>query len=302
MNRNRFRGTGVALVTPFRNGKIDYEALSRVIENCIDGGVDYLVALGTTGESATLSQKEKHELLDFTIEKNKGRLPLVAGFGGNNTQAIIEEMEAYHFNGIDAILSSSPAYNKPNQEGIYRHYMTLADKAPKPIIIYNVPGRTSSNIEADTTLRLAHESNKFIAIKEAAYDLNQTTRILKHRPKDFLVLSGDDTLALPLISTGGDGVISVIANGLPHLFCKMVRTGLNGDFKAASELHLKLSDIHSWLYKDGNPAGIKAAMEMMGLCKRDTRLPLTPVGEEVYEGLKKQLVEINAIVPDDAIA
>ncbi len=302
MIHNQLRGTGVALVTPFRDGEIDFDALGKIINNCIDGGLDYLVSLGTTGESATLSKEEKHAVLDFTISENKSRLPIVAGFGGNDTRAIVKAMGEYHFDGIDAILVSSPAYNKPSQEGIFQHYMTLAEYAPRPIIIYNVPSRTSSNIEAETTLKLAHSSDRFIAIKEAAYDLEQATKVIKFSPKNFLVLSGDDTLALPMVSIGGDGVISVIANALPNKFSTMIRLGLDNQFEKARKIHIALSDIHPWLYQDGNPAGIKAAMEMMGICNRETRLPLSPISEAVDKGLKKELVRINAIVPDDAIA
>lgn len=302
MNHNRFRGTGVALITPFKNGKIDFIALEKVILHCIQGGVNYLVALGTTGESPTLSKQEKIEILDFTIKVNNNRLPIVAGCGGNNTQAIIDFLNEYHFKGIDAILSSSPAYNKPTQEGIFQHYMALEKNSPRPIIIYNVPSRTSSNISADTTLRLAHTSNKFIGIKEAAYDLNQAARIIKHKPNDFLVLTGDDTLALPILSIGGEGVISVIANALPELFSKMVQLGLDDEFRKASKIHIQMQDIHEWLYKEGNPSGVKAAMEMMGICSQETRLPIVPVSQSVYNALKKELIKINAIVPDDAIA
>lgn len=302
MNHNQFRGTGVALVTPFKNKAIDFPALEKIINHCIGGGVDYLVSIGTTGESVTLSFEEQKAVLDFTVQVNNGRLPIVAGFGGNNTQAIIEAMQNYSFDGIDAILSSSPAYNKPSQEGLYQHYMALAKQAPKPIIIYNVPGRTSSNVDAETTLRLAHDSDVFIAIKEAAYDLGQISEILKYKPKNFLVLSGDDTIALPLLALGGDGVISVIANALSEPFSKMIRLGLEGDFKNASKIHLQLHNIHQWLYEDGNPAGIKAAMSMMGLCRKDVRLPLVAAGEKVCRQLKKELTKINAIVPDDAIA
>lgn len=302
MNHNQFKGTGVALVTPFKNGAIDFPALEKVINHCIDGGVNYLVSMGTTGESVTLSSDEKKSVLDFTIKVNNGRLPIVAGFGGNNTQAIIEEMKDYHFEGIDAILSSSPAYNKPSQEGLYQHYMELAKHAPKPIILYNVPGRTSSNLDAETTLRLAHDSKAFIGIKEAAYDLGQASSIIKYKPKNFLVISGDDTIALPLLAIGGNGVISVIANALPEHFSRMIKLGLSGDFASASEIHLQLHDIHPWLYKDGNPAGVKAAMNLIGLCKKDTRLPLVSASEKVVKQLKKELININAIVPDDAIA
>ncbi len=302
MKYNRFRGTGVALVTPFKNKEIDFEALGKVLDHVILGGVEYVVSLGTTGESATLSTKEKHAVLDFTVKYVNKRVPIVAGFGGNDTRQIIHEMEAYHFRGIDAILSSSPSYNKPTQEGIYQHYMALAKAAPAPIIIYNVPGRTASNIEAETTLRLAHDSNRFVGIKEASGDLSQASKILKFKPKDFLVLSGDDPTALPLVSIGGDGVISVIGNALPELFSNMIRKGLSGNFKQAAIDHLAISDIHHWLYTEGNPAGIKAAMEMMGICGKETRLPLVPVSDSTYLSLREELEKINALTPNDAIA
>ncbi len=302
MKHNRFKGVGVALVTPFRDGKIDFDALEKVIEHVIAGGVDYLVSLGTTGESVTLDQEEKHAVLDFTIKVNAGRLPIVAGFGGNDTRQLIKEIQAYHFKGIDAILSSSPAYNKPTQEGIYQHYMKLDAESPRPIIAYNVPGRTSSNITADTMLALAHDSKNIFAVKEASADMSQGAAIIKHRPKDFLVISGDDPTALPLVSMGGDGVISVIANALPKEFCPAIQSALQGDFKTAAKHHIQLSGVHKWLYADGNPAGVKAAMEMMGICSRETRLPLVPVGKKVYEGLKNELIDLGIIVPDDAIA
>ncbi len=301
MIHNQLKGTGVALVTPFNNNEIDFEALERVINHCIDDGVEFLVSLGTTGESATLSQKEKHDVLNHTIKTIDKRVPLVAGFGGNDTHKILKDMEAFHFDGIDAILSSSPAYNKPTQEGLFQHYKLLAENAPKPIIIYNVPSRTSSNIDANTTLRLAHTSKNIIGIKEAAYDMGQISKIIKHKPKNFVVLSGDDTLALPLVSVGGDGVISVIANAFPSSFSRMIRLGLQQNFREASKIHLKLTDVHPWLYKEGNPAGIKACMELLRLCRSETRLPLVPASEELVDELKKELVRINAIVPDDAI-
>lgn len=300
-DHKQFRGTGVALVTPFRGGQVDFPALGKLIRHCLDGGVDFLVSLGTTGEVPTLSRKERLAVLDFTICENNGRLPLVAGFGGNNTQAIIDSMKSHSFEGVDAILSASPSYNKPTQEGIFQHYMALAEQAPRPIIIYNVPGRTGSNVEADTTLRLAHASGKFLGIKEASPDLNQATRILKHRPKGFLVLSGDDPLALPLVALGGDGVISVIANALPGLFPKMIQYGLQGEMNQAAGIHLRLADIHPLLYEEGNPAGIKAALEMLGICLPDTRLPLTPLSVALRQRLRDELVEANIIVPDDAI-
>lgn len=286
----RFKGTGVALVTPFKNGKIDFDALEKVIEYVISGGVDFLVSLGTTGESVTLTSEEQRKILDFTIRTNRGRLPIVAGnFGGSNTAAQVEKIRNFNFDGIDVIMVSSPAYNKPSQEGIYQHYMQLAEVSPLPIIIYNVPGRTAKNIEAKTTLRLAHASEKFMAVKEASADMVQCTQILKNRPENFLVLSGDDPTTLPLIGTGGDGVISVIANAFPKEFSNMTRTALKGDYPRARKLNNLLLDIHPWLYIDGNPAGIKAALEILGFCSREVRLPLTSISSENFNNLKQEI-------------
>lgn len=277
----RLRGTGVALVTPFRNGNIDWESLERIIEHVIAGGVEFLVSLGTTGESVTTSDEEHRQILDFTIKTNRGRVPLVAGvFGGNNTAAMVEKIKAFHFEGIDALLSSNPAYNKPGQEGIFQHYMDLAEASPLPIIIYNVPSRTSSNMTAETTLRLAHASDKFIGVKEASDDIYQVMKILKSRPADFLVLSGDDFITLPLIACGGDGVISVIANTVPKPFTDMVRAALRNDLASAQNLNFKLLELYKLLFLEGNPSGVKAAMELQGLCSRDVRLPLVPMSEQ----------------------
>ena len=279
--QQRLKGTGVALVTPFRNGSIDWESLERIIEHVIAGGVEFLVSLGTTGESVTTSDKEHREILDFTIKVNRGRLPLVAGvFGGNNTAAMVEKIGQFNFEGIDALLSSNPAYNKPGQEGIFHHYMDLAEASPLPIIIYNVPSRTSSNMTAETTLRLAHASDKFIGVKEASDDIYQVMKILKGRPSDFLVLSGDDFITLPLIAAGGDGVISVIANSLPRPFTDMVRAALRYDMPTAQNLNFKLLELYKLLFLEGNPVGVKAAMELQGLCSRDVRLPLVPMSEQ----------------------
>ncbi len=272
------RGTGVALVTPFKNGQVDWEALERVIEYVIEGGVEFLVSLGTTGESSTTTDDEHRQILDFSIKINRGRLPFVAGiFGGNNTAAVVEKLRSFNFNGIDAILSSNPAYNKPGQEGIFQHYMALAEASPRPIIIYNVPSRTSSNMTAETTLRLAHASDKFIAVKEASDDIYQIMKIIKGRPEGFLVLSGDDFMTLPVIATGGDGVISVIANCSPRPFTDMVRAALRDEMPEARQLNLKLLDLYKQLFVEGNPVGIKAAMEIRGLCTREVRLPLVPM-------------------------
>ncbi len=291
----QFRGTGVALVTPFKNGQIDYEALERVIEHTIQGGLEFLVSLGTTGESVTLSWEESVDVLNFTIKIIAGRVPLVAGFGANNTQAVIEKMKQFHFEGVDAILSVSPYYNKPTQEGIYRHYMTLAEAAPKPIIIYNVPGRTSSNITAETTLRLAHASNKFIAVKEASGDLLQCMEIVKRKPDNFLVLSGDDFLTLPMLSFGMDGVISVIANSQPREFSDMVRAGLAGDFNTASQLHYSLLDIMNLLFVEGNPAGVKAALEILGICSKEVRLPLVEMTEATARKMQAAIKQLKLV-------
>ncbi|MCB0572660.1 MAG: 4-hydroxy-tetrahydrodipicolinate synthase [Phaeodactylibacter sp.] len=293
MNQPRFSGTGVALITPFRHKAIDYPALERIIEYVIEGGVDFIVSLGTTGEAITLSSQECREVLDFTIKTVRGRLPIVAGFFGSNyTEKLVHALRTYDFGGVDAIMSSSPAYSKPSQEGIFQHYMALAEASPLPIIIYNVPGRTCSNVTAATSLRLAHASDKFIAVKEASGDLAQAMRILKNKPAHFQVWSGDDPLTLPLISCGATGVISVIANALPRQFSDMVRAAMAGDLATARTLNSLLLDIHPWLYIDGNPAGIKGAMEILGLCSQELRIPLTPMEVEHYQSLKMELAKV----------
>ncbi len=277
----RFRGTGVALVTPFKNnGQVDWEDLEKIIEYVLAGGVEFLVSLGTTGESVTLSDAEHRSILDFTIKANRGRVPLVAGvFGGNNTTALVEKIQQFNLEGIDALLSSNPSYSKPGQEGIFQHYMALAEVTPRPIIIYNVPSRTASNLTAETTLRLANASDKFLGIKEASDDIYQVMKIIKGKPKDFLVLSGDDFITLPLIAVGGDGVISVIANTTPRPFTNMVRAALRQDLPTAQKLNLQLLELYKLLFIEGNPVGVKAAMELQGLCSRDVRLPLVPMSE-----------------------
>lgn len=278
----RFRGTGVALVTPFKNnGSIDWEDLEKIIEHVTAGGVEFLVSLGTTGESVTLSDEEHRQVLDFTIKVNRGRLPIVAGvFGGNNTAAVVEKIKTFNFEGIDALLSSNPAYNKPGQEGIFQHYMELAEVSLRPIIIYNVPSRTASNMNAETTLRLANASDKFLGIKEASNDIYQVMKIIKGKPRNFLVLSGDDFITLPLIASGGDGVISVIANTMPRSFTDMVRAALRNDLPAAQQLNFKLLELYKLLFIEGNPVGVKAALELQGLCSREVRLPLVPMTEQ----------------------
>lgn len=291
----QFKGTGVALATPFlKDGQIDYNGLENLIEHTIKGRVEYLVTMGTTGESATLNRKERHEVMDFTVEKVKGRVPVVAGFGGNNTAAVIEEMEAYHFKGISAILSASPYYNKPTQKGIYEHYKALAEKAPKPIILYNVPGRTASNITAETTISLAKDFNNIIGIKEASGDLIQCMEIVKGvQRKDFLVISGDDPLTLPMLSFGMVGVISVVANAFPYDFSEMVRLGLKGEFNEASKYHYKLLEIIDLLFKEGNPAGVKAALYLRNICDIYVRLPLVHVSDNLTMKMKEAINDID---------
>lgn len=287
MKPHQLRGLGVALVTPFKNGQIDFPALEKIIEYQISNGTDYLVSLGSTGEAITLSTEECKQVLQFTVDVNKGRLPIVAGqFGHNNTSQLIDRIKSYDFTGIDYIMSSSPAYNKPTQEGIYQHFMALEKVAPRPIIIYNVPGRTSSNVLPTTILRLAKASSKFVAVKEATGNLLQGCDIIKYKPDNFLVLSGDDPTAYPFIACGGDGLISVIANALPKEARTMIHAALDGQMDLARKIHLQLHDLHHWLYVDGNPPGLKAAMEILGLCTREVRLPLVPQSPENIVGLR----------------
>lgn len=296
MNPQQLRGLGVALITPFKNGKVDFNALEKIIEYQISNGTDYLVSLGSTGEAITLSSEECKQVLDFTIEVNRGRLPIVAGvFGHNNTAQLIDRIKSYDLTGVDFIMSSSPAYNKPTQEGIFQHFMAIEKVAPCPIIIYNVPGRTSSNVLPATILRLAKASSKFVAVKEATGDLIQACDILKYKPDNFLVLSGDDPTALPFIACGGDGIISVIGNAFPKEFSTMIHAALKGDITTARKIHLQMHDIHHWLYIDGNPPGIKAAMEFLGFCTREVRLPLVAQSTENIIGLKAALEEAGVL-------
>lgn len=291
----KFHGTGVALITPFKNSEVDFSGLGKIIEHVIGGGVDYLVLLGSTGETATLNDEESRSIIDYALEKINGRKPVVIGnFGGNNTKELVKQIKSYDFSGIDAILSSSPAYVKPSQEGIFQHYMALESESPVPIILYNVPGRTRSNIEWFTTIRLAEASSTFIGIKEASGDLIQTTRIIKNRRDDFFVTSGDDEVALPMIAAGGEGVISVIANALPLEFSSMIRAALNNNYIEARMWNFKTYDLHKWLYIEGNPVGIKSAMEILGFCSNEVRLPLSRMSSENYESLKNVLLSTMA--------
>ena len=293
MKYQQYVGIGVAVITPFKNGEVDYSSLTRVINHILGGGVDYLVMLGSTGETATLNAEESRNILTHTINTVEGRVPIVAGnFAGNNTLEIVKSISEFDFEGIDAILSSSPAYVKPSQEGIYRHYMALEEVSPVPIILYNVPGRTMSNMEWTTTVRLANASKKFIGIKEATGDLIQTTRIIKNMPEDFFVTSGDDEVVIPMMSVGGHGVISVIGNALPSQFSQLIKSGLEGDYEKARELNNLVYDLHKWLYIEGNPVGIKTAMEIMGFCTNEVRLPLSPMSSDNYKFLERALRKV----------
>ncbi|HRY32249.1 MAG TPA: 4-hydroxy-tetrahydrodipicolinate synthase [Bacteroidales bacterium] len=287
---HKFTGTGVALVTPFLKDKqIDYPALAGIIDHIITGKTEYIVLLGTTGESVTVSREERENLIRFVRESVHDRLPLVLGIGGNNTMEVIRQLESTDLTGYTAILSVCPYYNKPQQDGIYAHYAALAQSSPLPLILYNVPGRTGSNMTAATTLRLAYEYGNIIAIKEASGNLAQIMEILKEKPEDFLLISGDDNLTLPMIALGASGVISVTAQVKPRPFSDMVRFCLAGDMEKARKLHFELLGLMSLLFADGSPAGVKAALHILGLCENELRLPLVPVNEAVYKNLLRIL-------------
>ncbi|MCX6172040.1 MAG: 4-hydroxy-tetrahydrodipicolinate synthase [Flavobacterium sp.] len=275
-------GTGVALVTPFKKDfSVDVDALKAIVNFQIDNGIDYLVILGTTAETATLSKLEKELVIATIVEANKGRLPLVLGVGSNNTQEVVEELSTRNFSDFVAILSVSPYYNKPTQEGIYQHFKAIAEASPLPIILYNVPGRTSINILPSTILRLANDFKNIVAVKEAAGDIVQAMNIIQNKPKDFLVISGDDMLTLPMILAGGSGVISVIAEGFPKQFSEMVHLGLNKRVDDAYTLHYLLVDSINMIFEQGNPAGIKEVLKSLSLSENTVRLPLVNVDENL---------------------
>lgn len=281
-------GTGVALVTPFKKDfSVDIEALQRIVNFSIDGGVEYLVVMGTTGENATLTQAEKELVIKTVIETNKGRLPLVLGVGGNNTMQIVEELKTGDFSAFEAILSVSPYYNKPTQEGIYQHFKAIAEASPIPVILYNVPGRTSSNMLPATVVRLANDFSNVVAIKEAAGDMAQALQLIKNTPKDFLVISGDDMIALPIVLAGGAGVISVIGQGFPKEFSEMIRLGLNRKVNEAFKTQYFLSDCIDMIFEQGNPAGIKQVFQALDIADNTVRLPLVPVDDSLAERLNK---------------
>jgi len=292
----KFYGTGVAMVTPFNiDGSVDYEGLRNVINHLIDGGVEYLVSLGTTGESAVLSNTEKKEIWKFTADTVAGRLPLVAGIGGNNTSEVINSLKDFDIRGYDAILSVSPSYNKPIQEGIYQHYKAIMGATKLPVILYNVPGRTGSNISAETTLRLAKDFKNIIGIKEASGNFEQINKIIRDKPEEFLLISGDDMLTLPLIASGAAGVISVVSNALPRVFSDMVRLCLNEDFSNARHLHLNVLEFTNLCFIEGSPGGVKAALKQLGVCNDTMRLPLANVSENTFTKINKELANFNLV-------
>lgn len=289
---NRLRGTGVALVTPFTaEFEIDYEALAKVIDFVIKDGVEYIVTLGTTGETPTLRKEEKKAIIDFTYEKVNSRVPVVVGVGGNNTREVIEDLESLPLDKAIAVLSTGPYYNKPSQEGLFQHYKAIAAATVKPILLYNVPGRTGRNIDADTILRLALEVDNIAGLKEAGGDMAHCMKVLRDKPEDFFVVSGDDALALPQIACGMEGVISVAANSFPKTFSEMVRLALKADFKNAKALNDKLIDAYDIMFAENNPAGVKAFMTELGLIDNYFRLPVTPLSSAWHAKAKAYLAK-----------
>ena len=285
---------GVALITPFKSDEsVDFDALARLVEYQIKNGTDYLVVLGTTAETPTLTEQEKEEVTRFVLQCAAKRIPIVLGVGGNNTKAVVEKLKTTDFIGIDAILSVTPYYNKPSQEGIYQHYAAIAKASPLPIVLYNVPGRTGVNMLAETTLRLAKEFSNICAIKEASGNFSQIDDIIKNKPADFMVISGDDGITFPLITLGAVGVISVIGNAFPREFSRMVRLGLQGDYKSARLIHHHFNELIQLLFVEGNPAGVKSMLAVMGFIDNTLRLPLVPNTIKTYEKIRVVLNELN---------
>lgn len=291
MSHKNFTGTGVAIITPFRkDGSIDFKSLENIINHVITNGIDYIVVLGTTGETSVLSKDEKKAIVSFVVEFTEKKIPIVVGIGSNHTNAVIEQIKETDFNGIDAILSVAPYYNKPNQTGIYEHFHTIANASPVPVIIYNVPGRTGSNIAAETVMKLSPNSrSNIIAVKEASGDLSQVMSIIKNKHAGFNVISGDDALTFPLITLGGAGVISVIANAFPAEFSTMVNLTLNNKLEEARKIHYSLLPVIEAIFTEGSPAGIKAVLDIMGISKNFLRLPLVPVSTDLYRKLEKMV-------------
>ncbi len=294
LNMKKFRGTGVAIVTPFKNDtSIDFAALGRVVNHVISGGVNYIVVLGTTGESVTLTKDEKKAIISYVVEVTDNRVPLMLGIGGNNTQEVINYIRQSNLTGIDGILSVAPYYNKPNQRGLFQHFKAIATCSPIPVVLYNVPGRTASNITSETCLELAHECENIVGIKEASGDIAQIMRIIKGKPDNFSVISGDDMMTIPIIASGGAGVISVLANAFPAATSELVSNALKSNYKCAREIQFKYLEITDLLFTDGNPAGVKAMLSIMNICLNTLRLPLVPVHRTVNTRIQKAIEEVK---------
>ncbi len=294
MATNIFKGLGIALVTPFKtDGSIDYVALKRLIEYQTDNGSDFLCILGTTSESPCLDQEERAEIKRFVVEVNQGRLPVLMGCGGNNTRTVVKELQSFDLRGVDGILSVCPYYNKPSQEGLYRHFKMIADNCPLPVVLYNVPGRTGINLKSETTIRLANDCRNIVAVKEAGGSLEQVDEIIKNKPSHFDVLSGDDALTFPMIASGAAGVISVIGNALPREFSRMIRLEFNGEYEPARKIHHRFTELYSLLFVDGNPAGVKALLHEMGFIENELRLPLVPTRVATVQKMAAILQEMR---------
>lgn len=293
MVQNKIKGVGVALITPFNNFEVDYPALERMVEHVIAGGVDYIVALGSTAETATLSLEERQQVYDFVVEHTAGRVPIVVGMGGNNTHELVEQLRTFDMHDAVAILSVVPYYNKPSQEGIFRHYMAVAEASPVPVILYNVPGRTGVNMTAATTLRLAHASDKFVAVKEASGSIEQMQEIIDGKPENFLVISGDDGITVELIKRGGVGVISVAANAFPEKFCRCIHNAMEGNFAEAEPAMEQFAEPIALLFREGNPTGVKTMTAVMGLTRDEVRLPLVEGTETLREDTKNGITKYD---------
>jgi len=290
----RFKGSGVAIVTPFKNdSSLDFSALGRVVEHIIQGGINYIVVLGTTGESATLTKDEKKAVVSYVIEAVNGRIPIVAGIGGNNTQEVINTIRHTDFTGVEGILSVAPYYNKPTQRGLFQHFKSIANCSPVPVIMYNVPGRTGCNLNADTCLELAKECDNIAGVKEASGDLTQIMKIIRGKPESFNVISGDDMLTLPVIAAGGAGVISVLANAFPAATAELVSNALKSNYKTAREIQFKYLEITELLFTEGNPAGVKAMLGILNKCQNTLRLPLVPVSRSTLTRIQKAVEEVT---------
>ncbi len=294
MVRNIFKGLGIALITPFcEDGSVDYKSLVRLMEYQLDNGADFFCILATTGETPCLTKDEKQKIKDLVVSTVNGRVPILMGCGGNNTAAVVEELKTGDFRGIDGVLSVCPYYNKPSQEGLYQHFKAIAAATSLPVVLYNVPGRTGVNLKAETTVRLARDCENIVAIKEASGSLEQVDEIIKNKPKDFAVISGDDALTFPMISCGAEGVISVIGNALPKEFSRMIRLEFKGEYEGARKIHHRFTELFSLLFVDGNPAGVKAMLHEMGFIENILRLPLVPTRISTLQKMSEILKELK---------